>query len=433
MQTHTTTSTLTCALVLAMAAAPVSAKSIRVAHIDAEPTPKLAPFLQKSVEWLIEAQHPNGGWGGGSQANQQQRNPHKVKTDPATTAFTATALIRAGHTPTAGSFSRNVERATAYLVEVVETAETKGPRITKLTGTQPQSKLGGMIDTVMTAQFLGRVLPLLPEDHELYPRVDAALEKCLSKLEKSQDADGTWEAGGWAPILQGAFSLNALENAKAIGKKVDLAVLSRARESQKGNIDSSTGRAEAARGAGVELYAWSTGQRAAAPEARVAMDLIEKAKDEGKLGDDAEVNTRNLVIAGIEEADAIKFAKSHKQVLAQSERLDDKGLIAGFGNRGGEEYLSYMLTSESLFLTNREEWEKWNDKMLGLCQKVQAKDGSFTGHHCLTSPVFCTSAVVQCLTVDRDAELLKKVADAAEAAVETTAKAQPETSIEKAL
>jgi hypothetical protein len=39
--------------------------------------------------------------------------------------------------------------------------------------------------------------------------------------------------------------------------------------------------------------------------------------------------------------------------------------------------------------------------------KIQIANGSWTGHHCITSPVFCTAAVIQCLTADRDEELLR--------------------------
>jgi hypothetical protein len=41
-----------------------------------------------------------------------------------------------------------------------------------------------------------------------------------------------------------------------------------------------------------------------------------------------------------------------------------------------------------------DEWKKWyatvRDKLIG----VQNKDGSWTGHHCITSRTFCTAASV---------------------------------------
>ncbi len=80
-------------------------------------------------------------------------------------------------------------------------------------------------------------------------------------------------------------------------------------------------------------------------------------------------------------------------------------MLAGFGNNGGEEFLSYMLTSEALVVTGGEPWTKWTDKMHERLAKIQNPDGSWSGHHCITSPVFCTAGVLLCLTADRDAQL----------------------------
>ena len=50
-------------------------------------------FLEKSIQWLAEAQFGNGGWGAGQGSAQQIRDPKAVKTDPATTAFSAMAHL----------------------------------------------------------------------------------------------------------------------------------------------------------------------------------------------------------------------------------------------------------------------------------------------------------------------------------------------------
>ncbi|NIP84203.1 MAG: hypothetical protein GTO03_01020, partial [Planctomycetales bacterium] len=116
------------------------------------------------LEWLVKAQHENGGWGGGSHAQQRIRDPHAVKTDPATTSFAALALLRAGHTPVAGTYQHAVLKATEHLLDVVEKSPQEGPQITDVTGTQPQAKLGQLVDTTMTTQFLARVKMDLPEN-----------------------------------------------------------------------------------------------------------------------------------------------------------------------------------------------------------------------------------------------------------------------------
>ena len=124
----------------------------------------------------------------------------------------------------------------------------------------------------------------------------------------------------------------------------------------------------------------------------------------------AAVNEENLKVAGYSDDVAKRLARAEQQSAVQLKRLDDENLLQGFGNNGGEEYLSYMMTSESLLISSPEKFHQWNDKMHGRLKKIQSKDGSWTGHHCITSPVFCTAAVVQCLATDRDAETLIAIA-----------------------
>jgi len=98
--------------------------------------------------------------------------------------------------------------------------------------------------------------------------------------------------------------------------------------------------------------------------------------------------------------------KSYKQNQIGRQQLQDEQVLSGFGNNGGEEYLSHMMTSESLVITDRNEWSAWSQKMGQRFEKIQNPNGSWSGHHCITSPVFCTAAVVMAVTADRDAELL---------------------------
>lgn len=378
------------------------------ARSDLEP---VAPFLEKGIAWLVQAQHPGGGWGAGAHAKRKIRDPQAFVTDPATTALVGLALIRAGHTPAAGKYRDTTRKAVAHLVRLIEEFPAEGPRITSLTGTQPQRKLGPEVDTPLAVQFLSRVVAELPGADELKPRVDAALAKCITKLQNSQHKDGSWGNHGWASVLHSSFGCNALELASAVGASVDKSKLDNAQLYQEKNFSGSSGRADARDSAGVELYAFSASQRAGAGKTRAAERLLKEAKRKGDVRADAPVSKSTLTAAGLNEKTSELLARAHSNTEAQLARLDDETLLKGFGSNGGEEFLSYMLTSESLVITGGELWKKWNAKMHTRLANIQNPDGSWTGHHCITSPVFCTAAVAMCLTANRDAALLEKVSE----------------------
>jgi hypothetical protein len=100
--------------------------------------------------------------------------------------------------------------------------------------------------------------------------------------------------------------------------------------------------------------------------------------------------------------DYAKAYISNNQAAAQ---MNNEAVLSGFGNNGGEEYLSYMMMSESMVSSGGgKEYDAWYDKMKQRFEKVQNQDNSWSGHHCITSPVFCTAAVILCLTADRNTQ-----------------------------
>jgi hypothetical protein len=380
-------------------------------------------FVNKALDWLAQAQHDDGSWGAGSSSSQNVRDPHAVKGDPATTSFAAMAFLRSGHTPKKGKYKKVVLRATEALVKVVEQAPAEGPRITSLTGTQPQAKMGAYVDTSLTARFLARVLNEFPKKDKLRKRVDKAIDKCIDKIQSSQQKDGSWKGGGWAPVLQSSLAGQALEIAQAAGKDVDQDALERARRDQKKNYDPNSGKVRADAAAGVELYAFAGAQRATASETWEANDLVNKAKKEGKLPQAAKPTAENLRKIGVREEKAKELAQSVVQNEQQQKRVqNDDALLTGFGNNGGEEFLSYLMTSESLVITGGDAWKNWDEKMHRRLRKIQSSNGSWTGHHCITSPVFCTSAAVQCLNTFKDTNMLREASLASSRAKEAEEK-----------
>lgn len=364
-------------------------------------------YVRTGLDWLAAAQFQNGGWGAGSHSAQNVRDPHAVQVDPATTAFAAMALMRSGSTVYSGTYQKNIRLALGNLLEIVEASSQNSGQITSISGTQPQVKLGHNIDVSMTAQFFARVLPTLKRTDRLKARVEKGLDKCLRKLEMAQQADGSWNEAGWAPVLQSAVANGALEMAASAGREVNQEALDRSRQYQKNNVDSESGDVKTDAAAGVSLYSIASSQRASAPAARDAMERIKEAKKRGELEEDADVTVDNLRKAGFGERRAEELFDSYRQNEATKKLLSDERVLSGFGNNGGEEFLSYMMASESLVVTGDNEWDKWHTRMNQLFERVQNQDGSWSGHHCITSPVFCTAAVILTMTADRDADFLR--------------------------
>ena len=377
--------------------------------VSPDDDPKALPeFVQNGLAWLAEAQFENGGWGAGSHARQDIRDPRAVQIDPATTAFSAMAFLRAGNTLTDGPYRQTVGKALTYLLDLVASYPEAGAKISDVTGTQPQAKLGQHVDVAMVAQFLTQVLPHTKHDKALRERVGDALEVCVTKLARAQDADGSWNSrGGWAGVLQSAMANSALEMADDLGVAVDREALERSRRYQKDNLDETSGVVRTESAAGIALYSIAGSQRATAQEANEVKQKIAEGRRDGTLAlpatvsEEEAVSEENLKKLGYDEDDARRLNEAYRKNKAAARMMQDEQVLSGFGNNGGEEFLSYMMTSESLAGAGGEEWQSWYEKMHTRLSKIQNPDGSWSGHHCITSPVFCTAAVILTMTADR--------------------------------
>lgn len=366
--------------------------------------------VRDGLSWLAEAQLPNGGFGAGSHSAQHVRDPHAVTADPATTAMVAQAFLRSGTTIRKGQYAKNLKMAISFLLETVENASPSSPYITQVRGTQIQTKLGENIDAVLTAQLLSNLL-----DRNLSgidkKRVIRALDICVGKIEAATDSSGRQKGAGWAGVLQSGLATSALEAAQAVGADVDEEVVERSKNYQQDNYDEETGNVKTDDGAGVMLYAVSGSVRGSAKDARRAEQAINKAKKAGKLPKNAPVNADNLRKAGYGEAEATGYATAYNVYQSAKKTAQREDVLNGFGNNGGEEFLSFLQTGESLLVNKDQEWKGWYDDMSGRILKIQNPDGSWNGHHCITSPVFCTATSLLLLTVENDIAFLSKVGE----------------------
>ncbi len=347
---------------------------------------------QNAVTWLVEAQSPNGGWGAGSHTYQNVTDPHAVQTDPATTAFAALALMKAGGPLESNPYKNQITKALDRILKDIADRPDNG-RITSLTGTQPQVKLGIHIDASMALQFLTEIREQI-KDPVTESKIDKAADICINLIQGSQNTDGGWAGGGWAPVLQSAMANNALEQAQG-RYDVDEKAIENSRRYQADNISSDGVRAEDA--AGVPLYAAASAQRATSEESREVEELVSPGMiasySTGKVKKDA--ISRELESKGMDRDKAERMATSYEVNQISTKTLQSDDIWQGFGNNGGEEYLSYMMTSEALAQQGHEAWLKWRQSIEPKFKQVQNPNGSWSGQHCITSPVFCTAAILQ--------------------------------------
>lgn len=367
---------------------------------------KVQATILHGLGWISRAQNPDGGWGAGSHARQDIMDPHAVLSDPATTAIVGMALLRSGNTFTSGDYVKQLRSALDYTLRAVEGSVNNPYNITDQQGTQIQIKLGQNIDVVMASQFLTNSLDQLKNDRATESRVKKAIDICVSKIQKAQQSNGSMAGSGWAGVLQSSFATNALEAAQANGVKVDDQALQRARDFQKNNYDPKTGEVNTDMGAGVLLYSVSGSTRSSAKEARRVSEEMEKAKHEGRLSANAPVTQENLEKIGFQSADAMKYATAYEVYQSAKLAAQRSDVMDGFGSNGGEEFLSYLQTGESMIIGKDSSWKQWYDNMAGRLLHIQNDDGSWSGHHCITSPVFCTATCVLILSVNNDVDRL---------------------------
>ncbi len=382
-----------------------SADALGISSFKTPETVELS--VKKGLAWMSTAQNADGGWGAGSHARQDIRDPHAVQSDPATTSLVAMALLRTDNTLEKGEYAKNLKESVEFLLKTVENCPDEQAFLTTQQGTQPQAKLGRNIDVILTAQFLTNMLRYDIADVNVKARIEKALDKCVARIQRGQDSDGSWKDGGWAPVLQSALANNALESAGDVGRKVDSTVLVRGYAYQKSNFDVGSNSAVTGKAAGVMLYSLSSTTRSSAKESKRAKDLVRKAKKDGKIKDE-EITEANLQAAGANVLESKELVTAYGINKATNELSVRGDVMAGYGNNGGEEFMSFLMTGESMIMQGGEEWKKWYDMMSGKLVNIQTNDGSWQGNHCITSPVFCTATCILILSIHKDMQFSVK-------------------------
>ncbi len=317
----------------------------------AQPAPKPKPKVAdvaRPMAWLLAAQNDNGGWGAES----------KTTPDVASTALATITLIRYGHTLSAGEHREATRKGVEFVVRAIE----RVPRSTVAIqgeGTQPQAKLGRYIDTFLAAQLLGEAVPTVKDEKEK-ERLTFALDTVVEKVQALQRQDGSFDGQGWAPVLSSAFANGGLYAARKAGSgKVAAEAIKKSDDYMAGQYDTRKKAFKTEAGAGVALYG-ATGSLAAA--------------------------SRQGTLDG-------------PTAQAARAKLKDESFLRGYGTYGGEEHVSYMMTSEALARVGGEEWKGWDEGIRTRLAGLQRENGTWRGDHCITSTTFCTAASLVTLAI----------------------------------
>jgi hypothetical protein len=324
---------------------PAAADPPKPSATEAKPWTEVTPQSERAIargdEWLLKTLHRDGG--SGVDIGQP--------TDIGCTAMVGLALLAQGNTPVEGPRSREIQRIVSFLIRTTENMPADD--ITSQMGTQLQNKIGRHAHSFFAATFLAEVIG---EGWDTEP-VRAALKRVVAAIVSSQAASGNWGDQSWAPMLGTVMGWVALRAAHYAGIKV---------------------------GGSPDLTA----------KHLVQQMQVNLAQHQGSWMHTLYKNAtgiRVLYALGMEE-EAIA-----KKALGDVKQLVGKDNTA-FSQAGGEEYLAFHLITETMLQTGGNDWAAWfptvRDKIVG----VQNSDGSWTGHHCITSRTFCTAAAILVLT-----------------------------------
>jgi len=292
--------------------------------------------IQEGTRWLVDAIHHNG-------VGVDESPPP----DLSCTAITGLALLSQGNTPQGGVYSREVERLLDIVLRrIEELPENYRPQESV---TLVQRKIGRNAELFLSALFLSQ---MLGESGLWEPEVRKSLQKLVQIISQTQGRDGTWGDESWAPVLGTVLGWESLRASVSCGLTVE------------------------------------------ASAERAGKALLEKLKGHSEHPNDW---MRNFY----KEAAAIRVLHSmgYRQDPTFEESVlrivklvqeDDRPFIQA----GGEEFLAFSLVTESLLQDPRPSWKPWYPTVRDKLIRVQNKDGSWSGHHCITARTFCTAAAL---------------------------------------
>lgn len=190
--------------------------------------------VREMLEWLAREQQLDGGWSYRLRLPLDQ-HVHDARPRPSQsknwkskvpdTAMAALALLRAGNTPDQGEYREHAEKAAKFLYDAV-LKSPEGSLDVAPVATPFTARIGAHADTFLTLLYFAEL-----RDPRRGSRVgyDGAIKKLVEKVERNQNADGSWGKDPiHAPLLGHALGVWALETASRHGVAVSPEVIARA-------------------------------------------------------------------------------------------------------------------------------------------------------------------------------------------------------------
>lgn len=296
----------------------------------------------KGTKWLFKAINQDGG------AGLDIATP----SDVACTSVVGMALLSQGNTAQEGEYKTKQKALSRFLLSRVE--KMGGTGSLQRERSQIEGDLGPYATHFFCTIFLSQSIGESPD----LDRTRAAISRLEKYISSNQHRDGSWGQEAWAPMLATACGWLSLRAANFAGVKVS------------GSSDNAgeflvrrmprLGRSWGSGSWYHRLYGTASGLR---------------------------------VLYALGRDNESKAQRALADILA----LIEKGNRT-FGGAGGEEYLTFHLMTEMLMQKGGRDWRRWYPTVRDKLIKVQNKDGSWTGHHCITSRTFSTACALMVLS-----------------------------------
>ena len=301
--------------------------------------------IKKGTGWLIKAINSDGGAG----------LDIGTMSDVACTSVVGVALLSQGQTPMEGEHHNRQKRLANFLLRRVETMGSNGAL--QSTRSQIEGDLGPYATHFFSTICLSQMMGESPNVDRYY----RALQRLEGYISSNQHRDGSWGSDAWAPLLATAVGWISLRAAYFAG--ISVAGSSESAGDYLVRQMPQLGRSWGSGSWYHRLYGTAAGLRV-------------------------------LYAMGRDQEEKAKTALSDIMALVENNNR-------AFGAAGGEEYLTFHFMTEMLMQMGGDNWVRWYPTVRDKLIDVQNRDGSWTGHHCITGRTVCTSAALMVLMTDR--------------------------------